>query len=209
MSQTVRFMVAILHVSLASAFCCAAQQSDNPYKAQDCGRGAASEYRVTNRQGSAHPSWTVRYESGTLSVKPGQWLRISFVPRAILPEIANPVLSVPAEQFVSFEFSAKAERASHLMQGARSGCSYARGLMPDASDPQPALAIATLASLGSVSRFAESLNAKHAVRFVWSEAGEQRSIVVKVIDCEYQSLIANTKRLLGSRWPEVGRDTGH
>ena|ERR1700741_3943578 len=45
-----------------------------------------------------------------------------------------------------------------------------------------------------------------AVRFVWNEAGEQRSMVVKVNDCEYQSFIANIRWIVGARWQEIGRE---
>jgi len=41
-------------------------------------------------------------------------------------------------------------------------------------------------------------------RFVWNEAGERRSMTVRVNDCEYQSFIANVRWIVGARWQEIG-----
>jgi hypothetical protein len=151
----------------------------------------------------------VIYASGSLGLKSGQWLRVAFVPRSALTGLATPLVSLPADQVVTVEFSAKTEKSSSLMQGPRSGCSYAHALMPDASrHSTPALAIAVESSPGSVSRLPEMLLTKHPVRFVWNEAGEEKSLVVRVIDCEYQSFVANVKWWIGPRWPDVGHDSG-
>lgn len=156
------------------------------------------------------PNWTVKYDSGSPGLERGQWLKIAFVPRLDLAQIANPSTSVQAEQLVRVEFNDKAEEESHLLQGPRSGCSYAHSMMPDtAKSPRPNVLVAAGLALGPVSRLAERLNHKHPVRFVWTEAGEEKSMVVKVNDCEYQSFIANIRWLVAARWPEVGRDVSH
>jgi hypothetical protein len=155
------------------------------------------------------PNWMVKYDSGSLGFKPDQWLRIAFVPQAALGEIKALVFSIPADRLVTVEYSSKTKKISHLMQGPRSGCSYARSFMPEtAKNPRPEVAVAVAISPGPVSRLAEKLSAKHPVRFVWNEEGGPKSLVVKVTDCEYQSFIANVQWLVGSRWSEVGRDSG-
>jgi hypothetical protein len=173
-------------------------------------RGTPQSSRATNtRQSLPGPNWMVKYDSGSLGFKPGQWLRIAFVPWGALGEIKALVFSMPADRLVTVEYSSNTEKSSHLMQGARSGCSYARSFMPEtAKNPRPEVAVAVAISPGPVSRLAERLNAKHPVRFVWNEEGEPKSLVVKVNDCEYQSFIANMQWLVGSRWSEVGRDSG-
>jgi len=119
----------------------------------------------------------VKYDFGSLGLKPGQWLKLAFVSRAALNDLVTPVVSVPADQLVTVEYSAKREKTSHLMRGPRSRCSYAHGLMPDATkSPKPEVAVAIAISLGPTSRFAERLNAKRPVRFVWNEGGEQKSL---------------------------------
>ena len=161
------------------------------------------------KQSLPQPNWNVKYDSGSLHLQPGQWLKIAFIPRASLSDIAAPLFSVRADQLVKVEYSAKSEKASHLMQGPRSGCSYAHHLMPDAvNHPRPELTVAVAFSPGPVSRFAERLNAKRPVRFVWKNGDEQNSVVVKVTECEYQSFIANAQWLVGSHWAEVSRDSG-
>ncbi len=161
------------------------------------------------KQSFPRPNWMVKYGSGSLGLKSDQWLRVAFVPRAALADIATPIVAVPTDQLVTVEFSAKTEKNSHLMQGPRSGCSYAHGLMPDtAKNPRPEVAVAIALSPGPVSRLTERLNVKHSVRFIWNEAGEQKSLIVKVTDCEYQSFIANVEWFVGGRWPEVGHDSG-
>ena len=169
----------------------------------------SSSTAANTRQSLPSPNWMVRYESGSLGFKPGGWLTIAFVPRVALGEIKALVFSMPADRLVTVEYSRKTEKSSHLMQGPRSGCSYARSLMPNtAKNPRPEVAIAVAVSPRPISRLAERLNAKHPVRFVWNEEGEPKSLVVKVIDCEYQSFIANVQWLVGSRWSEVGGDSG-
>lgn len=153
------------------------------------------------------PNWTVKYDSGSLGLERGQWLKIAFVPRLDLAQIANPSTSVLAEELIRVEFNGKTEKESHLLQGPRSGCSYAHSMMPDAAkSPQPNILVTAGLALGPVSRLTERLNHKHPVRFIWKEAGKEKSMVVKVNDCEYQSFIANIRWLAAARWPEVGRD---
>ena len=151
------------------------------------------------------PNWTVRYDSGSFGLKRGQWLKMAFVPRLPSTQI-SPSISVPAGELVAVESSAKTEKASAMLEGPRSGCSYARSMMPDVSKNRPEEVVAIAIMPRSISRLAERLRPKHPVRFVWNEPGEQESMVVRVNDCEYGPFIANIRWLLGSRWHEIGRE---
>lgn len=102
------------------------------------------------KQSFPRPNWMVKHASSSIGLKPDQWLRIAFVPRTALADVAIPIVSVPAERVFAVEFSAKTERNSRLMQGPRSGCSYAHALMPDtAKHPRPELAVAVALSPGT------------------------------------------------------------
>ena len=159
------------------------------------------------KQSFPRPNWTVKRVSGSLGLKSDQWLKIAFVSRlAASGQIADATIRVQADQLVAFEFNAKTEKESDLLQGPRSGCSYARSMMPDTSKSRPEVLVATAITPGPVSRLAENLRPKHPVRFVWSEAGEQRSMILKVNDCEYQSLIANLRWIAGARWQEIAHE---
>jgi hypothetical protein len=80
-------------------------------------------------------------------------------------------------------------------------------MMPDTSKHlRPDVVVATAITPGLASRLAERLRPKHPVRFVWNDAGEEKSLVVKVTDCEYQSFIANIRWAVGPRWQEVGHE---
>jgi hypothetical protein len=195
--------ISIVTYVLLSATVPLSQRYGTSDSRQNCSTAAKT------RQSLPSPNWMVKYDSGSLGFKPGQWLRIAFVPRAALDEITALVFSMPADRLVIVEYSSKTEKSSHLMQGPRSGCSYARSFMPEtAKNPRPEVAVAVAISPAPVSRLAERLNARHPVRFVWNEEGDRKSLVVKVTDCEYQSFIANVQWLAGSRWSEVGRDSG-
>jgi hypothetical protein len=177
--------------------------------AQNHGGGAtpqSSSIPANAREYFPRPSWTVKYDSGSLGLKPGQWLKIAFASRTALAQI-NPYISAPAGQLVIVEFDAKTEKESGLLQGPRSGCNYARSMMPDTSkNLRPDVVVATALSAGLVSRLAERLRPKHPVRFVWNESGEQKSMIVRVNDCEYQSFIANIRWMVGQRWQDIRRN---
>jgi hypothetical protein len=205
-----RFIVTIALLALFAAVALS-QRHGGADSVQNYGREIeqSSNPDAKTKQSFPRPNWMVKYASGSLGVNSDRWLRVAFVPRAALADIATPIVAVPADQLVTIEFSAKTEKNSHLMQGPRSGCSYAHGLMPDtAKNPRPEVAVAIALSPGPVSRLAERLNVKHPVRFIWNEAGEQKSLIVKVTDCEYRSFIANVEWFVGARWPEVRHDSG-
>lgn len=152
------------------------------------------------------PNWMVKYDSGSLGLKADQWLRIAFVSQAVSSQIQNSSVTVSADQVVAVEFNAKTERESDLLQSPRSGCSSARGMMPNTSKNEPEVMVAMAVVPGRVTRLAERLNSKHPIRFVWKEGDRQGSMLVEVNDCEYQSFMANVRWVVGVRWQEVGRE---
>jgi hypothetical protein len=164
---------------------------------------------VAGKEPLPKPNWTVKYDSGLPGLKSGQWLKVTFVQRAALLNVPSLSMNVSNEQLISVEYSAKAEKNAHLLQGPRSGCAYARALMSDPSkNPRPEALVAWVSREGAVSRFAERLISRHSVRFVWSESSSQRSATLKVNDCEYDSFVATIRWFVGSRWQEVGHDSG-
>jgi hypothetical protein len=171
-------------------------------------KGVVQGFNETAKSGRSfpRPNWMLKYVSGSLSLKPDQWLRMAFVSRSALEHISA-TISVPADELVTVEYNPKVEKDSELLQGPRSGCSYARSMMPDASEGRPELVVAIPTSPGHLSRWAERLRPKHPVRFVWVEEDQQKSMVVKVNDCEYQSFMANVRWLAGDRWQEIGHES--
>ncbi len=152
------------------------------------------------------PFWTVKYLAGSLHPDADSWLRIAFASRGVPSLTKNFLITVHADEIVSVEFSAKAERDSDLMQRPRSGCGYARTMMPDLAKSRPDDLIATKVTPGRASRFADDLISHHPVQIVWTEDGKQEQMTVRINNCEYESFIANLRWLLGTRWAEAARD---
>ena len=148
-------------------------------------------------------NWQVKYQSGSLGSKQGTWLRIAFVADEHAQTGAD-LLTVLQEHITAVRFSAKAEKDSDLLERMpRSGCAYARSMMPKAGAPhQHALLVAPV-SPGAVSRFAEKLTRRHSIRLVWKDGRAEQFVVVGVNDCEYASFLANLRELLGSRWQSL------
>jgi hypothetical protein len=207
MKHPLQFVVAITFAALFSGVALS-QRYGGADSVQNNNLGTPqSSYTAPHTKPSfPQPNWMVKYISGSLGLKSDQWLRIAFVPRLASAQIANASLNVPADQLVAVEFNAKTEKESDLLQAPRSGCSYARSMMPDTTKSRPGVLIVMPISPGPVSRLAESLRSKHPVRFVWNEAGEHKSMIVTVNDCEYESFIANLRWVVGARWQEIGHE---
>ncbi len=201
-----RFIVMVVCLALFATVA-VSQRHREPDSAQHYSRGIAqsSGTAAKAKQSFPRPNWMVKYTSGSLGLKTDQWLRIAFVSRITSAQIANPSVNVPADQLVAIEFNPKTEKESPLLQGPRSGCSYARSMMPDTSKSRPEIVAAAAITPGPVSRLFERLRPKHPVRFVWNEEGEQKSMAVKVNDCEYQSFIGNIRWMVDARWQEIAR----
>jgi hypothetical protein len=151
------------------------------------------------------PSWKVKYASGSLGLKPDQWLKVAFVADTAFGQQEDTTIRVPAEQLSLVEYDATTEKNSALLQGPRSGCSYAHSMMPDMSKRRPENVIVTIASRSRISRLAEWLCTRHPVHFIWNAGNKQESMNLDVDDCEYESFIANTRWLLGARWQNLAR----
>lgn len=173
----------------------------------DCPASLLRTEAATAAKGSmSEPFWTVKYVSGSLHPDAGSWLRIAFAPRGVTSLTKNLLITVHADQIVSVEYSAKAEKDSDLMQTPRSGCGYARSMMPDLAKSRPDDLIATTATPGRASRFADALIHHDPVHIVWTEEGRQEQITMRINDCEYESFVENLRWLMGTRWAEAARD---
>ena len=122
------------------------------------------------------------------------------------PRVQPNLVVLHAEQVVAVDFSAEAVRNSDRIQGPRSGCSYARGMMPDLSQMPPDSLIVRKVDPSLGSRFGSHLMTKHPVRIAWSSGNAQESMTLRVSDCEYEAFIANLRLMHGVRWPQVSRD---
>ena len=160
---------------------------------------------IAAKEAMPKPNWTVKYLAGSLNLDKDAWLRIAFAPQSATSRKNDLSIAVHADQIVSVEYSSKAERDSDLIQGPRSGCGYARSVLPDMSESRPEDMIATTVTPGPASRFAERLIGHHAVHIFWIEEGKQQQVSVSINNCEYESLIANIRWFLGVRWSEVAR----
>jgi hypothetical protein len=172
----------------------------------DCQANLLSNTATAATESMPKPSWTVKYLAGSLHLDLDTWLRIAFAPQSATLGKKNLFITVRADQIASVEYNAKTERDSDLLQGPRSGCSYARSMMPDMSKSRPANMIAIMVTPGRASRLADKLIRRHPVHFVWIEEGKQEQVSVSIKDCEYESFIANLRWLLETRWGEVARD---
>jgi len=161
---------------------------------------------TTATESMTKPYWTVKYLAGSLHPDADSWLRIAFVPQGAITGKNNLLITVHADQIVSVGYSAKGERNSDRIQGPRSGCSYARAMMPNLAESQPQSKVAFEVVPRLASRMENKLNFHHRVQFAWMEEGKQERMNVNIIDCEYESFIENLHWLLGTRWNEVVHD---
>jgi len=158
-----------------------------------------------------------------LILKQGQWLKTAFVPEETADntapsptisidqlrktsEVTAPIVTIKRDQLRAAYIDSKAEKDSDLMQRMpRSGCGYAKTLMPkDKSALGLQAFVAWPASPGVISRAVEHLNRRHPVRLVWTEGAAESEVVLMINDCEYASFLANLRRFAGQRWQEVG-----
>lgn len=161
--------------------------------------------------------WDVRYKSGTVHYSPGVWLRVSFntTPRAKSSDDKKQAPSRTPEATIDFTsaqldavfFSEKAERDSRVMQlMSRSGCSYAKALMPrqeETMESQRLIALPTMP--GALSRAMEHVNHRNSLRLLWIDGGTRNGVTLMINDCEYASFMATLRRFAGGRWQEVAR----
>jgi hypothetical protein len=151
-----------------------------------------------------NPNWRVKYESGPLGIKPGTWLIITFLSPVQRVSLETPLSTIPLGQITTVNFSAKAKRNSELLQGmTRSGCAYARSMMPKTpAQTELGALVVSKKSPGPLSQLVEKLNQRHSVRLDW-KGDVASSLEVRVNECEYASFLATLRQLLGPRWREV------
>jgi hypothetical protein len=120
----------------------------------------------------------------------------------------NPIFTISRDQMRAINFNPKTLKDSDLVQRMpRSGCYQAHYLMPrNESAPGPKTFAAWLESRERVVGAAERLNARYPVKFVWSENGSDKALVLTVNYCEYASFVANLRWFAGPRWHEIGRE---
>lgn len=160
------------------------------------------------QQKSPQTTFAVKYKSGSFDFKAGTWFKIAFVNTDSGQESTERLAKVTSEHITAVQFSTKAEKDSHLLeQMSRSGCAYARSMVPK-SGTQPdrqALIIFQL-SPGAASRLVEKLNRRHAIRLAWNDDGSERALLLTVSDCEYAAFLANLRQFLGLRWQKVAAE---
>jgi hypothetical protein len=202
MKERMRAFLTLLCVilSVEIALCQKATKADHQANLVPAGTATAAKELMPK------PHWTVKYLAGSLHLETDSWLTIAFAPQGTAQGRNNLFITVLADQIVSVEYSAKAERDSDRIQGPRSGCGYARTMMPDLAKSRPDALIAAKSTPGRASRFADVLIRHHPVHIVWTEDGKQERMTVRINDCEYESFIANLRWLLGARWGEAARD---
>ena len=160
------------------------------------------------QQKSSQPTFDVRYKSGSFDFKAGTWFKVAFVATESREGGTKPLVSVASEQITALQFSANTEKDSHLLeQMSRSGCAYARSMRPKSgAQPERRALTVFLASPGAVSRLAEKLNRRHAIRLLWNDDGSERALLLAVNDCEYAAFLANLRQFLGLRWQKVAAE---
>jgi hypothetical protein len=180
--------------------------SQQPAKTGRQANPSSSDASTAAADSMPRSSWTAKYLVGSLHLKTDSWLRIAFVPQGAITRKNNLLITVHADQIVSVGYSAKGERNSDRIQGPRSGCSYARAMMPNLAKSQPQSMVAIEVVPRLASRLEDKLDFHHRVQFVWIENGKQERMNVNIIDCEYESFVENLRWLLGTRWNEVAHD---
>lgn len=149
------------------------------------------------------PRWEVRQESGSLGLDEGSWLRVAFATGEVREGDPPLLVKVSPDQVTRVRFNARAEKDSDLLERMnRSGCSYARSMVPKPQSQQQALIIA-LESPGAFSKLTEKITRRNSMRLVWNEDATERFVVLRVDRCEYAAFLANLRRFLGTRWQSV------
>ena len=161
--------------------------------------------------------WDVRYNSGSVHYSPGMWLRVRFTttPQTNSAEDTKQPPSRTPEAVVEFTpvqldavfFSAKAEKDSQVMQRmSRSGCSYAKALMPRQGEATESLRfIASPTRPAAFARTMEHVNHRNSVRLLWIDGGARNDVTLMINDCEYASFVATLRRFTGGRWQDIAR----
>jgi hypothetical protein len=165
---------------------------------------AVSSQQGGNKQRLPQPNWGLQYNSGSLGLKKNQWLKAAFSSGQISGS-KDPSLAIRVDYLREIYFDPKAEKDSDAMQHmARSGCAYARDLMPKENDASfPETFVVWPISPGAMRRATEHLNARYPVRFVWKDGNTEKELSFSINSCEYASFLANLRWAAGQRWKKM------
>jgi hypothetical protein len=154
------------------------------------------------------PNWNVKYRSGSYRLKNNQWLKGAFVTDGSGAREASPIIVIARDQVRAIYFNAVAQKDSEAVERElRSGCYPASSLMPhDTSIPGPNMFVIWPVSPGRMARTAARLDQRYPIRFVWSDSGRDKELILTVDYCEYASFVANLRWFAGPRWQDVGRE---
>jgi hypothetical protein len=177
-------------------------------KRSECATGAAFATTGEYMQTFPRPNWDLKYRSGSSQLKKEQWLKGAFVADGAAEKQIHPAVVISRDQVRAIYFDPKAQKDSDVVQRMpRSGCYQASSLMPkDDSAPGPEVFLVWVESRAPIARAAEHLNARYPVRFVWSDNGTEKELVLTVNYCEYASFVANLRWFAGQRWQKPGRE---
>jgi hypothetical protein len=168
----------------------------------------ASISQTTGGPGKHKPSeshWIASYVTGSTGWVNHDWIAVAFAHDSERLQADPNQITLPANQVVEVDFSQKGVSDSGRIQGPRSGCGYAGTMMPDASQEPPDMLLIRKVDPSLASRLSADMMFKHPVRIAWKPADLEESVVLNVNDCEYESLVANLRWMLGPRWSKVSQ----
>jgi len=154
------------------------------------------------------PNWNLKYRSGPYHLKKEHWLKGAFVIDGSRSNEASPIAVIGRDQVRAIYFNAVAQKDSDAVERElRSGCYAASSLRPhDTSVPGPNTFVVWQVSLKKLTRAAAHLDHRYPVKFVWSDSGTDKDLVLSVDYCEYAAFVANLRWFAGSRWRDVGHE---
>lgn len=171
------------------------------------GWSAVASEQAGSTQRFPRPNWDLKYNFGSLALQKNQWFKAAFSSGqpSDLKELA---LAIRVDYLREIYVDPKAEKDSDTLQHmARSGCAYAKYLMPNEKGAlPPETFVVWPISPGTMRRTTEHLNARYPIRFVWNDGETEKELSFSVNSCEYASFLANLRWAAGQRWKEMERD---
>ena len=159
------------------------------------------------RESVQQPVWDLKYRSGSLQLKTDQWLKAAFMSAPAAEKQTNPAITLSIDQVRAIYFNQKAEKDSDTMQHmSRSGCGYAKSLMPQDTSASAEAFVAWKESPGAITRVGGRMHTQYPVKLIWNNQGVEKEALLNVQNCEYASFVANLRRFAGQRWKDLGRE---
>jgi len=150
MRQRIKFLGVVIFISSFSANATCQRQA-RAVSGQNHGQSIQNSTAVVHKESFPRPNWDMKYQSGSLKLGEGQWLKGAFAaartshaatPSATISQDQlreaykemTPILAITPDQLRAAYFDSKAEKDSEIVQRmTRSGCHYAASLMPKRS----------------------------------------------------------------------------